>query len=408
MKKNIFYLFVVQLSNYIFPLITLPYLVRTLGATNFGYLMLSQALIQYFVLTTDYGFNFSATKKIASANSPEEIDNVYTETLNAKILLVIGTSVLLFIIITFIPMFKTISLITTILFLGVIGNIFFPIYLFQGLERMKNITWITVLARIIMLIMIFSFVKEKDDIVNAAFSLSLTLALPGIISLFLIRRWKTVTYNGFELKTGIKAIKNSTPLFISQIAITFYTTFNAILIGHIFGVRQVGIYSAADKLRGAVQSLFIPIQQVVFPRINKDKRPISEKLKVYGGGFIVFTFIVCLTIFLVGDKVVVLYFGDEYIESAILFKWMSILIFIVSIAIVISQWGLITLGKEKILTRIYIIGAILHCIYAPLVTKEFGLYGTLCSVILTESALTLLMSYFLIKIIKEQKSKNAK
>ncbi|MCS2154922.1 flippase [Scandinavium goeteborgense] len=408
MKKNIFYLFIVQMSNYIFPLITLPYLVRNLGSTNFGYLMLAQALTQYFILTTDFGFNFSATKKISSAKNQEEINNIYTETLNAKLILTVACSMFLCLIIAFVPMFNVIALTCCVLFFGVIGNAFFPVYLFQGLEIMRNITWIILLGRSVMLVLIFYLVNGKDDINKAALSLSLALALPGIISLILVGKWKTAKYKGFSFLSGFDAIKNSTPLFISQIAITFYTTFNSILIGHVFDAKQVGIYSAADKLRGAVQSIFIPIQQVVFPRINKDARPINIKLKLYGGVFILFSLIVSLAVFFIGDKVVVLYFGDEYSESANLFKWMSVLIFIVSIAIVFSQWGLITLGKERLLTRIYIVGAILHCVYAPIVTNIYGLYGTLLSVIVTEFTLTLLMGYFLIKVLKEQKFKNEK
>ncbi|HCX7544895.1 oligosaccharide flippase family protein, partial [Escherichia coli] len=58
---NAVYLFVVQGVTYLVPLITLPYLVRVLGAQSYGVLSFSLAIIQYFILLTDYGFNLSAT-----------------------------------------------------------------------------------------------------------------------------------------------------------------------------------------------------------------------------------------------------------------------------------------------------------------------------------------------------------
>ncbi|EIV7885350.1 oligosaccharide flippase family protein, partial [Escherichia coli] len=52
---NAVYLFVVQGVTYLVPLITLPYLVRVLGAQSYGVLSFSLAIIQYFILLTDYG-----------------------------------------------------------------------------------------------------------------------------------------------------------------------------------------------------------------------------------------------------------------------------------------------------------------------------------------------------------------
>ncbi|HAG9008625.1 TPA: oligosaccharide flippase family protein, partial [Escherichia coli] len=84
---NIFYLSLVQITNYVFPLITLPYLVRVLGVSQFGGVMLAQAVIQYCIIITDYGFNLSATKKITLANGKDNINSIYTSTFYARLLL---------------------------------------------------------------------------------------------------------------------------------------------------------------------------------------------------------------------------------------------------------------------------------------------------------------------------------
>src|SRR5512138_96708 len=63
--SNVFALSVLQFSYYVLPLITVPYLVRVLGAERFGLLMFAAAFNLYFVTLSDVGFDLSATRAIA-------------------------------------------------------------------------------------------------------------------------------------------------------------------------------------------------------------------------------------------------------------------------------------------------------------------------------------------------------
>lgn len=388
---NIFYLAIIQVANYIFPLITLPYLARVLGVMQFGSLMLAQALIQYFITITEYGFNLSATKKISLAKDQYDIDRVYTNTLYARLILAVICFISAIIISQSIKMFENQVGIISILFLGVLGNCLFPLYLFQGLELMKNIAWISILSKILMTMLTFILVRDVTDINGAAFALTMPLFLPGVISIFYISYKNIATIIKFDFTSVKKELKDGSSLFISQVAISFYTTFNSIMLGYFYGPTMVGIFAAADKLRIAAQSCYIPIQQVVFPRINKETGSIKIKLLKYGALFLSISFIGSICVFIFGQQVAILYLGNDFIISAILFKWMSILLFIIGVAIVFGQWGLITIGKEKTLTKIYMIGAIIHIIYSvPLVIK-FNVYGMLASVIATELVITMMM-----------------
>ena len=65
LTENIFSLSTIEFINKIIPLITYPYLTRILGPSVFGVYVFALAIIGYFKLFIDFGFDLSATKKIA-------------------------------------------------------------------------------------------------------------------------------------------------------------------------------------------------------------------------------------------------------------------------------------------------------------------------------------------------------
>uniref|UniRef100_UPI00124E4C95 oligosaccharide flippase family protein n=1 Tax=Acinetobacter sp. TUM15064 TaxID=2609134 RepID=UPI00124E4C95 len=86
-RKNIFVLFLIQGTNYIFPLLTIPYLSRIFGPTGIGALALAQATILYLTLVVDFGFNLTVTRRISIAFEKKnflEINQLYTQTLIIK------------------------------------------------------------------------------------------------------------------------------------------------------------------------------------------------------------------------------------------------------------------------------------------------------------------------------------
>lgn len=397
MLKNIIYLTLVQSTNYIFPLLMLPYLVRVLGPEGYGKLMLSLAIIQYFIIATDYGFNLSSTKKIALAQTSVDINRIYTNTINAKIIIfVIG--VLIILPVTF--YFYNMTLITAVVLISlisVLGNIMFPIFLFQGLEKMREIMWITIFAKLIMTCAMFISVKNKNDIFMAAFIFTLQYSIPGVFSLCLLKSKKIVNYEGFKFRAALTELKYGQPLFITQMAVTFYTTFNTLLLGYFYTPAIVGQYVAADKLRMAAQSLLNPIQQVVFPRINKEKEAIYFKIRKYSWFIILPSLALVIISVVCGRELALWYLGKEYQQASYLFVYMMCAVPFISCSVIYGQWGLIVLGYERTVTKIYCIAALLHLLYSLPLVLNYSLYGMVASVLMTEAVVAMLMLYTFLK-----------
>ncbi|MCE4198814.1 O34 family O-antigen flippase, partial [Escherichia coli] len=96
LTSNIISLCLVQGAGYIIPLLTLPYLVKTLGPVSYGVLGFSIAFTQYFLLIVDYGFNLSATKKIAGERNKIKVSEIFWNVMACKLILTIICCVILF------------------------------------------------------------------------------------------------------------------------------------------------------------------------------------------------------------------------------------------------------------------------------------------------------------------------
>lgn len=189
--KNIFSMVSLKGLEYLLALAILPYLVRVLGVEKYGTIVFMQSIIQYFVIIIDYGFNIITPRRIAITNDLLEQGEIFSSVIICKIIL--GTFLtLLFLIIylfTFSLNFIDIKLFAA-LYLNVIGNIMFPIWFFQGIQKMEYITVINILSRSITVIAIFLFVCTPEDYIIAAACQSLTNVLSGIFALlFLIKKY---------------------------------------------------------------------------------------------------------------------------------------------------------------------------------------------------------------------------
>ncbi|EGU8834811.1 flippase, partial [Salmonella enterica] len=180
LRKNIFYLFIVQGGNYLIPLLTFPYLLRVLGPTSFGLLGFFQATIQYCILLIEYGFNWTATEAIAkNKNSKEKVTIIFWGVFWAKVFLASTSILLLLILIMVFDIYAQHFLVILAFIPLIVSNIIYPVWFFQGIEEMKWITICTLLAKLIIVPTTFIFVNNPNDIWVAAFIQSCSMMLSG-------------------------------------------------------------------------------------------------------------------------------------------------------------------------------------------------------------------------------------
>ncbi len=225
--QDVFLLTALQGMNYLAPLIVFPYLMVVLGAEKFGYIGFSLSIIQYLMLLVDFGFNFSATKRIAqSKNIQSELNEIFWSTLYAKLLLLLLSFILLIVIAFGFSKFQMYSKTMIIMFIMVVGNAFSFVWMFQGIGQIRIISIINIVSKLTILPLTFFLVKGQSDYIKAAFILSFVYLFSGLIAtIFLINKryiTKKVKANCAKI---INEIKYAFPIFLSTAVASIYTLF---------------------------------------------------------------------------------------------------------------------------------------------------------------------------------------
>ena len=405
--KDIFYLIALQGLTYIVPLLVLPYLMKVLGAEKFGYIGFALSVSQYLMLFVDFGFNLSATKRIALAkDNKEELNRIFSSTVYAKLAL-LASSFIILLVLSLIPEFAVYRSTMFVMFLMVIGQAGLFVFLFQGVGEIKWVSIFNCIAKITVLPLTFVLVKSSDDVLIAALLQGLVAVTAMLISWGMIKKKKWVSL----VKVGIKDIKEeiseSFPLFLSTAATSVYTACFVLILGYFATPEEVGQYSAVDRvMRALCYLVLIPILQVYYPKISalaKENVPLAKQ-RVKALFALVLSGMACIAIFLYFcSPIMIEFLGDDYLDSDGLFKIMSFVPLFVGMSGVFGQLIILAMGNKedkKYFSKVYIIAAVVAISGVLLLSSIYGMYGTAVSLLVTEVVVFLLFS------IKIQKKNN--
>lgn len=392
----------VQVLNYILPLITLPYLLRVVGVSHFGLISFAQAIMQYFILFTDYGFNLIATRDISKVrDDKEKVSLIFCTVMAAKLILLLLSFAVLIILIVAVPKFREDTLLYLFTFGMVVGSVLFPTWFFQGIEEMKVISLLNIFSKLIFTIGIFIVVKTPEDYLNVAILNSLGFILIGVISIFIVFFKYKVKLKLPEVHQIVSQMKEGWDIFLSNMFSSLYTTSNTVILGFLASNTVVGYFSAADKIIKACSSVISPIIQAVYPHIsNLIEKSKEETLVLIRKIGIYITCVIgagCLVLLFGAPYLLPLLAGNSYDNSILLIQIMSFLPLIIGWANIFGILTLINFGYQKELSRIYIYSSLFSIITTIVLVPAFKEVGTAINVTLIEIIVTVAMYYVLKK-----------
>lgn len=393
LSYNFFSLSIVQVINSLLQLLIIPYVISVIGPDGFGIVAVAQVVMFYLSAFTDYGFNQTATRDIALYRTDRiKISRIFFRILFSKLLLCFLAFIILLILLLFVPVFRTHTLLYLMAFVFVVGQSTLVSWFFQGLERMQFIALATLLARLLFILLVFFFIKSKADDFLFLFFLGFSNLIAGSVTIFaawhifklqFIRpSWADI---GQELKEGwhitITNLSNNTSQYANIFILRFFT--NDLLVGY---------YSIAERIFFAMKQILVIFSQVIYPRvcqlIQSGKSQLVLFFRQIYFPFLLLVMVGCALVFIFSPQILHFFIGYKYANPSFLLRVMCVAVVIICMNIPACLVLLAANGKKSYL-RISTIGAILNIIANIILVRFFDATGTVVAIIITELFITI-------------------
>lgn len=388
-KKNFMYNIIYQIMLIILPLITAPYIARVLGAHELGIYSYTYSIAYYFVIVGMLGMSNLGNRTIATVQkNREKRSSVFCNLYSIQfIMFVITTFVYLIYILFFV---KSNRLIYSIQILYILSGMLDINWLYFGMEKFKLTVTRNIIIKLLVVISIFIFVKDKQDLWKYTIIMSVGPLISQIYLWIKLKEFVDIikpTFN--EIKKYIKPLLK---LFIPVISFSIYKIMDRIMIGSISTYEQLAYYENAMKIVNIPMGIITALGTVMLPRMSDIISNDSDiKVKYYIGISLKFvTLLSSIIVFgLIGISSVLIpvYLGSEFIKTEKLLILLSVTVFAMAWSNVIRTQYLIPKKYDKIYIISTVVGAILNFSFNVILIPKFYSVGACIGTIVAEFSL---------------------
>lgn len=387
-KENFIYNVAYQILLVLLPLVTAPYISRTLGATAIGVYSYTNSIAYYFLMIAMLGISNHGNRSIAAVRHDKEklnktFSSIYTLQIFTFAIAIIAYS--LYIIFGV----KQDRLIVGLQMLYVISGLFDISWLFFGLEKFKLTVIRNLLIKLITVLCMFVFVHTPDDLWKYTLIMSVGTLISQLYLWKYVKRYvKFVRVNLHEVFLNIKPVLI---LFVPVLAYSIYKVMDKIMVGSMSTYEQVGFYQNAEKIVNIPMGIITALGTVMLPRMsNLISLGNKEKTQQYIRISFKFVTVLCSAIGFglmgVSHILAPVYLGNEFRKCSSIIFMLSITVFFIAWANIIRTQYLIPNHYDKVYLISTIIGAAFNLIANLILIPQFQANGAAIGTIIAEGS----------------------
>lgn len=384
-------------SQMLFPLITFPYACRVIGADGIGQVNFFQSIIQYISLFTCLGIPMYAIREIAKVRDDVvKMNRTATEILLLHTLLTFIGYIIVVILCFVIPQIKSdVSLfliLSLIIFFTAIGCEWF----YQGIEDFKYITIRGLFVKIFSVVLLFVFVKSKEDLLNYGWYMVMGVLGGNVFNFFRLRKYIHKENLVFSQLNVFRHLKPALQVFSLNMVISIYIQLNPVLLGFMKNALAVGYFTAATKLMQMIMKLSACLGSVMMPRAShllagNKKEEFNRLIQKSYDFTIALSLPLTVGLIVCAPTIIRLLCGQEFETATLASQIIAPVIFMVGISNVIGIQILYPKGKINTVIRSCIFGAVLDLALCILLIPVFSYNGTAIAYVVAETTTTLAM-----------------
>lgn len=384
-KLNFIMNAILQISAFIFPLITFPYVSRILGPSGTGNVSFATSIVTYFALFAQLGIPTYGIRATARVRDDKKLlSKTVQEIFIINAVMCVLAYFVFFVVLNLVPKMYNDKVLFIIISSTILFNSVGMDWLYKGLEKYTYITFVSIIFKFIALILMFVCVHHKNDYV-----------IYGAISIFAASASNICNLVNIHKLIYIKPIfnyeftKHFRPImifFAMSCATTIYTNLDTVMLGFMKDNVEVGYYNAAIKIKNVLLGVVTSLGTVLLPRASYyiENNMYSEFKRIAGKALnfvVLISFPLCLYFILFAKEGVLFLSGDAYTEAILPMQILMPTLIFIGLTNIMGIQMLIPLGKEKVVLYSEIAGAIvdlaINTVLIPIMASSGAAIGTL-------------------------------
>jgi O-antigen/teichoic acid export membrane protein len=351
-KSNAFFNSMKEFLNIAAPFITFPYVTRVLMPDNLGKVQFAASIITVFTYFASLGIPFYGVRRIAQVrDNMEQRSRVFRELLLIEIIATFVVYGVFLLSLVYVEEFNREMVLYLIMGTRIVLKIFGFEWFFKGMEEYKFMAYRKLLAKVVGIILIFTFIKTPDDYVLYGSVSVITLVISRILNYWNLKK--------LIVKVPLKELKPSehfakaSYFFLLYFSTKLYHNVDKIMLGFISGHTSVGFYVTANKLINIIKTVFISFTAVLIPRFTNlvyrgkwDKlKPIAQKsLQV----IFFLSFPAMIGLYLLSHEIIMVFGGEKYLSAVMTMRVLLPIMVILPLSSFVGKQLLISMNKDRI------------------------------------------------------------
>lgn len=400
--KNIIFSTILTVSNYLFPLITFPYVTRVLGVNNIGICNFVDSIIHYFIIFSMMGIVTTGIREVAkSKTNKSELSRAFSSLFSLNLISSIIAILILLITVFLIPQLQEHKFMFYVGASKILANTLLIEWLYKGLEDFKFITARTIIIRSFYVLAVILFVKHPDDYTLYFGLTTFSVILNAVVNLYYSRHFVTFSFKMVSIKPYLKSFF---VLGVYLVLTSFYITFNVAYLGFATNTTEVGFYTTATKFYSIIMGFYTAFTGVMLPRMTSilaegKRMELIRMIKLSIEILLAFSIPIIIISEVCTSEIIQLIAGPGY-EGAILpMKIVMPLMLVIGYEQIMVLQILVPMHQDSAILHNSIIGAVVAIIFNILIVSRFASVGTSFVWIISEVSVLLSAQFYVTKLL---------